>query len=239
MTRNGNTVPRSRISLTYDTRQPDQPRQEKELPLRLLVIGDLTGRAWRAETPGAAPPRDDFDERAIHDLNGRNLDSVMAKLGIEVELKGVANHVEKGGAPVDVTIPVRSMASFEPGAVVNHIPSARRLLDIRKLLLELQACVDNNKQFRRLVRELTSPARAELLEQLRVTFSQLFSADLRIPTAEEMSDDPAPAPGGTSVTPPATPATAAPAAPAAPMSPAGSTPTPAAPTPSAGPKPTT
>ena len=208
--KNGSGVPRSRISLTYDTRQPDQPRTEKELPLRLLIVGDLTGRAWRAETPGAGAPRDDFDERAIHDLNGRNLDAVMQKLDIEIQLKGVANHVEKGGAPVDVTVPVRSMASFEPGEVVHHIPSARRLLNVRKLLLELQACVDNNKQFRRLVRELTSPGRAELLEQLRATFSQLFSAELRIPTAAEMSDAPAPAP----------------AAPTAPMSPAGSAPTP-------------
>jgi len=226
--RNGNGVPRSRISLTYDTRQPDQPRQEKELPLRLLVVGDLTGRSWRAEQPGAGAARDDFDERPIHDLNGRNLDAVMAKLGVQIELKGVANHVEKGGAPVDVTIPVRSMASFEPGEVVNHVPSARRLLNVRKLLLELQACVDNNKQFRRLVRELTSPGRAELLEQLRATFSQQFAAELRIPTAAEMSDAPATAAtGATSPTPaaPAAPMSPAGSAPAAPMSPAGSAPT--------------
>ena len=221
--RNGNGVPRSRISLTYDTRQPDQPRQEKELPLRLLVIGDLTGRAWRAEQPGAGAARDEFDARPIHDLNGRNLGAVMAKLGIQIELKGVANHVEKGGAPVDVTIPVRSMASFEPGEVVNHIPSARRLLNVRRLLLELQACVDNNKQFRRLVRELTSPGRADLLEQLRATFSKQFSAELRIPTAAEMDDAPA---GVTSPTPtPTAPMSPAGSAPSAPMSPAGSVPT--------------
>ncbi len=222
--RNGNGVPRSRISLTYDTRQPDQPRQEKELPLRLLVIGDLTGRAWRSEQqPAAGAVRDEFDARPIHDLNGRNLGAVMAKLGIQIELKGVANHVEKGGAPVDVTIPVRSMASFEPGEVVNHIPSARRLLNVRRLLLELQACVDNNKQFRRLVRELTSPGRADLLEQLRATFSKQFSAELRIPTAAEMGDAPA---GVTGPTPtPTAPMSPTGSAPTAPMSPVGTAPT--------------
>ena len=189
-----NTVPKSRIMLTYDTRQPDQPRKEKELPLRLLVVGDLTGRSMKPEpAPGDPPrPKDEFEERKIHDLNGRNLDTVMSKLGIQVELKGIANHVEKGGAPFDVTIPVTSMASFEPGEVVNHIPSTRRLLQIRKLLLELQACVDNNKQFRRLVRELTSPPRAALLEQLRTTFSKELSGHLRIPTEAEMSDAPPP-----------------------------------------------
>ena len=185
-----NTVPKSRIMLTYDTRQPDQPRKEKELPLRLLVVGDLTGRAMKPDpAPGDPPrPKDEFEDRKIHDLNGNNLDTVMAKLNIQVELKGIANHVEKPGTPFDVTIPITSMASFEPGEVVNHVASTRRLLQIRKLLLELQACVDNNKQFRRLVRELTSPPRAALLEQLSTTFTRELSGHLRIPTEAEMSD---------------------------------------------------
>jgi type VI secretion system protein ImpB len=199
--------------LTYDTRQPDQPRKEKELPLRLLVVGDLTGRSMRPEpAPGDPPrPKDEFEERKIHDLNGRNLDAVMSKLNINVELKGIANHVEKNGAPFDVTIPIKSMASFEPGEVVNHIASTRRLLQIRKLLLELQACVDNNKQFRRLVRELTSPGRAPLLEQLRTTFTKELSGHLRIPTEAEMSEAPVSAPApqaaqpGAKPTPPQTP----------------------------------
>jgi len=199
-----NTVPKSRIMLTYDTRQPDQPRKEKELPLRLLVMGDLTGRSMKPDpAPGDPPrPKDEFEDRKIHDLNGNNLDSVMAKLNIQVELKGIANHVEKGGAPFDVTIPVTSMASFEPGEVVNHVASTRRLLQIRKLLLELQACVDNNKQFRRLVRELTSPPRAALLEQLRTTFTKELSGHLRIPTEAEMSDPVAPPPVAAKPAPP-------------------------------------
>jgi type VI secretion system protein ImpB len=219
-----NTVPRSRITLTYDTRQPDQPRKEKELPLRLLVMGDLTGRALRpAPAPGAPPaPKDDFEDRKIHDLNGRNLDAVIGKLGIAVELQGVTNHIDRTGAPFDVKIPIKSMASFEPGEIVQHVPSTRRLLQIRKLLLELQAYVDNNKQFRRLVRELTSPPRAALLEQLRQTFAKELGVPLRIPTAADMADPP-----------PALPPAAAAAAPK-PPAPAGSPP-PAQPPPPAAP----
>ena len=217
-----NTVPKSRIMLTYDTRQPDQPRKEKELPLRLLVVGDLTGRAAKpAPAPGAPPPaKDEFEDRKIHDLNGSNLDTVMGKMNIAVELKGIANHVEKAGAPFDVTIPITSMASFEPGEVVNHVASTRRLLQIRKLLLELQACVDNNKQFRRLVRELTSPPRAQLLEQLRTTFTKELSGHLRIPTVAEMTEDAAPPPAqAAKPATPTTPTTPAPPAPPPPVPP--------------------
>ena len=224
-----NTVPKSRIMLTYDTRQPDQPRKEKELPLRLLVVGDLTGRALKPEpAPGAPPPaKDEFEDRKIHDLNGNNLDSVMTKMKIAVELKGIANHVEKAGAPFDVTIPITSMASFEPGEVVNHVPSTRRLLQIRKLLLELQACVDNNKQFRRLVRELTSPPRAQLLEQLRTTFTKELSGHLRIPTVAEMTEEPAPPPPAQGAKPASSASPAIP--PAAPTTPPAPPSTPPAP----------
>jgi type VI secretion system protein ImpB len=208
--------------LTYDTRQPDQPRKEKELPLRLLVLGDLTGRSWKPEPAPGAPPtaKDEFEDRKIHDLNGANLDAVMAKLNIAVELQGITNHVEKTGAPFDVTIPITSMASFEPGEVVNHIPSTRRLLQLRKLLLELQACVDNNKQFRRLVRELTSPPRAALLEQLRATFTKELAPQLRIPTEAEMTDAPAPALAPTTPSAKPTPPTPMPPPPAPPAPPA-------------------
>ena len=187
-----NAVPRSRIMLTYDTRQPDQPRKEKELPLRLLVIGDLTGRSLKpAPAPGAPPAaKDDLEDRKIHDLNGRNLDAVIKKLGITIELSGVANHVDKDGAQFDARIPITSMASFEPGEVVKHVPSTRRLLHIRKLLLELQAKVDNNKQFRRLVRELTSPERADLLRDMSKAFGEKLGKDLRIPTEAELADAP-------------------------------------------------
>lgn len=220
------TVPKSRIMLTYDTRQPDQPRKEKELPLRLLVIGDLTGRQWKPEPPPGAPPaaKDEFEDRKIHDLNGANLDAVMAKMNISVQLQGITNHVDKAGAAFDVTLPITSMASFEPGEVVNHVPSTQRLLHIRKLLLELQACVDNNKQFRRLVRELTSPPRAQLLEQLRQAFTKDMSAQLRIPTAAEMADAPAGAASSTAAQPPTpTPPPPAPTPPAPPPAPAPAT----------------
>jgi type VI secretion system protein ImpB len=163
-----NSVPKSRISLTYDTKQPDQPKKEKELPLRLLVMGDLSGRAHKPE--GAAAPAgkpDDLEARPIHNLNGANLDAVMAKMNVSLTLEGVANHVDKGGAPFDVTIPLKSMSSFEPGNMVDLVEPVKKLLEIRKLVLDLQAQVDNNKTFRRLVRELAAPANRDLLKQLR------------------------------------------------------------------------
>jgi type VI secretion system protein ImpB len=157
-----NSVPKSRISLTYDTKQPQQAKKEKELPLRLLVVGDLSGRAQKADQ---AKPGDDLESRPIHNLNGANLDDVMTKMNVSVDLKGVVNHVE-GKGTFDVNIPLHSMGAFEPGAIVNLLSPVQKLLEVRKLILELQAQVDNNKTFRRLVRELAAPANRTLLTQL-------------------------------------------------------------------------
>jgi type VI secretion system protein ImpB len=162
-----NSVPKSRISLTYDTKQPNQPKKEKELPLRLLVVGDLSGRARKAEAGQAATDKpDDLESRPIHNLNGANLDDVMAKMGVSVTLQQVANHVDPAGTPFNVTIPLKSMESFEPGNIVNLLAPVQKLLEVRKLVLELQAQVDNNKVFRRLVRELAAPANRKLLKEL-------------------------------------------------------------------------
>ena len=182
-----NTVPRSRITLTYDTRQPDQPRKEKELPLRLLVMGDLTGRANKPAADQAS--HDTFESRKIHALNGANLDTVIGKLGITVQLEGIANHVVRGGGSFNVDLPITSMASFEPGEVVNFVPATQQLLKIRKLLLELQAQVDNNKEFRRLLRELTLPGNEPLRQALQDAYSkgQERFAQLQIPTADQLA----------------------------------------------------
>jgi type VI secretion system protein ImpB len=163
-----NSLPKSRISLTYDTRQPDQPKKEKELPLRLLVVGDLSGRAYKPEgAPAPTDKPDDLESRPIHNLNKANLDAVMAKMNVSLTLTGVANHVDEASPPFDVTIPLQSMSAFEPGNMVDLVKPVARLLEVRKLILDLQAQVDNNKLFRRLVRELAAPANRPLLEQLR------------------------------------------------------------------------
>jgi type VI secretion system protein ImpB len=222
-----NTVPRSRISLTYDTRQPDQARKEKELPLRLLVMGDLTGRANKPDGQAGQEP---FENRKIHNLNGGNLDTVISKLGITVELDNIPNHVTRDGTPFRIVLPISSMASFEPGEVVHHIEPAQQLLKIRKLLLELQAQVDNNKEFRRLLRELTAPGNEQLRKELQDAFDKADArfAQLQIPTPTQLEvgtpdpkllSEPSPTAGSTPSTPASAsspPATATPTTPVKP-----------------------
>jgi type VI secretion system protein ImpB len=192
-------APRSRIALTYDTRQPDQARTEKELPLRLLILGDLKGRAWAAEpdptaaaaappatagTAGAAktpPPKpDELEHRPIHNLNAFNLPDVMSKIGISLTLSDLENVIDPAGKPFSMTVPIDSLESFEPGSIVDLVPAAQNLLAVRKQVLELQGLLQNNKKFVRLVRELTRPENRTVLDDLRKAFAK-NEAQLRVP----------------------------------------------------------
>lgn len=164
-------VPRSRISLTYDTRQPDQPRLEKELPFRLLVVGDLSGRASKkAEADGKSAAVDELENRAIHHLNGNNIDSIMSKMNIALTLKNLPDVVNDG--QFDLTeLPLRSMASFEPGQIVEQLEPAKRLIRVRELVLKAEGLLQNNKQFVRLLRELA--ANGDSLASLQQKFEGL------------------------------------------------------------------
>lgn len=149
-------IPRSRITLTYRTTVRGQP-EEVTLPFRLLIMGDLSG--------GTSKDRAlDLDRRKIRRLNGKNLNEVMRDMSMSIRFT-VPNRIDPDrAADLTVDLPIRSMRSFSPAEVAQGVPRIRALLLVKKLLLELQANLDNHKEFRRQLRALAhDPALAEAL----------------------------------------------------------------------------
>lgn len=153
-------IPKSRLTLTYRTSVQGQA-EDVTLPFRLLVMGDLSG--------GSSIDRQlDLDQRDIRNLDGTNLNQVMADMNMSVKFS-VANKIDpERGEELPVELPVTSMKSFQPAEIARHVPKIRALLLLRKLLLEVQGNLDNRKEFRKLVRSLaqSEDAMAALLKQL-------------------------------------------------------------------------
>lgn len=154
-------IPKSRLTLTYRTAVQGQAK-EVTLPFRLLIAGDLSG--------GTSLDRQlDLDQRDIRNLDGTNLDNVMADMNMSVKFS-VPNKIdpERGGEELKVELPVTSMKSFQPAEIARNVPKIRALLLLRKLLLEVQGNLDNRKEFRKLVRALATNEEAvkQLLAQL-------------------------------------------------------------------------
>ena len=110
-------------------------------------MGDLSGGSSRDR-------KVDLDKRLLRRLDGKNLDDVMSDMQMSIELS-VPNRIDPDkGADMPVKLPVTSMRSLSPAEVAKNVPKIKSLLLLKKLLLEVQANIDNRKEFRRLLRQL-------------------------------------------------------------------------------------
>jgi len=154
-------IPKSRLTLTYRTDVHGE-KEDVALPFRVLVMGDLS--------QGSSKDRQvDLDQRQIRNLNGKNLNTVMSDMNIALSFK-VPNKIDPERAEeLPVELPVKSMRSLTPAEVAKNIPKVKALLLLKKLLIEVQGNLDNRKEFRRLLRELTADDKAvkELITQLK------------------------------------------------------------------------
>lgn len=160
------TIPKSRITLTYRTDVRGE-KEEVNLPFRLLIMGDMSA--------GKSTDRKlDLDQRRIRNIEGSHLTEMMADMNISIETE-VQNRIDpQNGDTLKVSIPITSMRSFDPYEVAQHVPKIKSLLLLKSLLLELQGDIDNRKQFRRAMR--TVALNKDNLVSLRAELGDGFSS---------------------------------------------------------------
>lgn len=116
---------RDRVNLVY---KDHDSRQERELPLKILVVGDFSGR--EDDRP--------LDERKPIKVDNRNLGAVMAEHGLRLRF----NCPSKLSADAEDTLPVdlkfASYADFGPEWVAQQVPELRTLVETRRSLTELK-----------------------------------------------------------------------------------------------------
>jgi type VI secretion system protein ImpB len=151
-----NEIPAARINLKLDVGKGDA-RKNIELPLKLLVMGDFTGR----EKEGRIADRDKIA------IDKNNFQQVMAKFGLSMSF--TVKNMLSGSGETEVTIPVSGMDSFRPESVASAVPSLCRLLAARNLLKDLKSNLLDNREFRRRLEELIKDPEAarKLREELR------------------------------------------------------------------------
>lgn len=189
-------LPKSRITLTYRTTINGE-QEAVDLPLRMLMLGDFS--------LGSSEDRKvDLDARKLRSVNGRNLNELMADMKMSVNFQ-VPNRINPDvEADLNVELPITKMKSFHPDEIVNHVPKLKALRLLKKLLLEMQSSIDNQKALRNMVYELFSNK-----EALKAVLAELKDYEsLKLPKAIPANATPA-ANGAAATTPAATaPATA-------------------------------
>ena len=152
-------APKERVNITYRAQVGDA-QQETELPLKLLMVGDYTGR------PDDTP----LEERKPINIDKENFNDVMAKQ----DLKATVGVVDKLSGEKDATLSVnlsfKSLGDFTPEGIVNQVPELKKLLELRLALTALKGPLGNIPAFRKKMQSLLGDekARQQLMQELGV-----------------------------------------------------------------------
>lgn len=159
MGKEGSVAPQERVNIVYRPSLGDA-KEEIELPLKLLMLGDFTQRE---------------DERALEDRKPINIDKdnfndVMKSMKLELDM-AVSDKLREDAAEGDqmaVKLKFESMKDFEPESVATQVPELNALLELRKALNSLKGPMANSVKFRKKINELLGDdaARERLMKEL-------------------------------------------------------------------------
>lgn len=155
--KDGSIAPKERINIRYLPKVEGQTA-EVELPLNLLVTGDLKGRA--DDTP--------LDERQPVSINKNNFDAVIAESGIGRDFTVPSALSEVPDVRMDISLKVKSMADLSPDNVAASVPELKKLLELREALVALKGPMGNIPAFRAQLQALlgNEETREQLIQEL-------------------------------------------------------------------------
>ena len=142
MAKEGSVAPKERVNIVYKPATSGQ--EEVELPLKILAIGDYTGRR---------------DERQLEDRKPINIDKdnfeeVMEKHNLGVDLTVPDRLSGEEGAELAMSLGFRSMRDFSPEGILQQVPELRQLLELRAALSALKSPLGNKPEFRKQLEKL-------------------------------------------------------------------------------------
>lgn len=156
--------PPARINLFLDVVTGDA-QKKIELPMRLLVMGDFTGKE------SGIP----LEDREKININKDNFEDVLRSQNVDMDL--VVKDTLSGGEDdeMKVNIKIDSMADFHPEQVAKQVPQLQKLLATRNLLQDLRNRIISVAEFRKGLEKIVKDP--EALKQLEAELTQIVPGD--------------------------------------------------------------
>lgn len=140
MPKEDSVAPRARINIRY--KPATGSKEEIELPLKVMMLGDYTQRA--DDTP--------LEERKAISIDKNNFDKVLREQKLEVAFNAQDRLSDKSGGEMAVQLKIQSMKDFGPEAVAEQVPELKKLTELREALMAVRGPLATQKDF---VRKLT------------------------------------------------------------------------------------
>ncbi len=159
MAKEGTVAPKERVNIVYRPATGDA-KEDVELPLKLLVMGDFTG----------APDDRPLEKREPVNIDKDNFDEVLKSQNIGLNVT-VPNRLSgKEGDEMSVKLNIGSMKDFGPEAVAEQVPELKKLLELREAIRALKSPMSNIPEFRKKIQELVKDeaARKQLLKEVGI-----------------------------------------------------------------------
>jgi len=159
MAKEGSVAPKERINIVYKPAIGDA-KEEIELPLKVLMVGDYTLRE----------EEDEVEDRELIDVNKANFNDVMGsqKLNLQLTVPNKLSGEEGDEMPVDLSF--ETLRDFEPESVVRQVPEMAKLLELREALSFLKGPLGNVPAFRKQIETLLGDdeSRQKLMAELGI-----------------------------------------------------------------------
>ena len=157
MAKEGSVAPQERVNITYRPATGDA-KEEVELPLKLLFMGDYTGRE---------DPRP-LEERKPINVDKDNYQQVLAEQKLGVTLSVPDRLSGEDGASLSLNLRFKKLSDFGPDALVQQVPELSRLMELRTALTALKGPLGNVPTFRKKIQALLEDkdSRDKLLQEL-------------------------------------------------------------------------
>jgi type VI secretion system protein ImpB len=144
--------------------------EEKELPLRLLILGDFK----------QVQDATDLERRTVYEVDKDKLNSVMGKMELSLNME-VPNHLvgARAGENLAVKLNIKGMKDLEPDGIIQQVSALKELTTIRQALLSLKGpLADKPTVGKQLLEKLNkSVPDAKLRERIADLLVQIKSAD--------------------------------------------------------------
>ncbi|MBK2125037.1 type VI secretion system contractile sheath small subunit [Fangia hongkongensis] len=171
-------IPQSRLMIQYDTRVEGEPKK-KELPYRLLVIGDLSkGKSKDAKK--------EFEDRSVRVVKN-GIDAALKDMDISANIS-VPNSINpQKSAMLNINYKFNSVGDFQPDKIAKKVPELNALLKLKEMLSSFEKDIDNNRTLKKTIDKIFS--NKEALSQLKTELPQLDSYRLHSPEPEALEGE--------------------------------------------------
>lgn len=159
MAKEGSVAPKERVNIIYRPATGDA-KEEIELPLKVLVMGDFTLQQ---------------DSRSVEDRQPVNIDKdnfndVLSAHNVRLETVVDNKLSDEPDAQMSLNLDFKKMKDFEPDTIIQKVPELKKLMELRDALKALKGPLGNIPEFRKKIQDIVKDdeVKARLLKELGI-----------------------------------------------------------------------